>query len=139
MMWTCPKCGRSFKNSNQDHYCGKAPETIDEYIAAQDEAIQDQLRNVRDAIRDELPDATEKISWSMPTWWQGRNVIHFAAQKKHIGLYPGPEAVEQFAKKLEERGLKYSKGSIQIPYSDNLPFDLISAIAAWCRDTGNHA
>ena len=86
-MWTCPKCGRSFKNSNQDHYCGKAPETIDEYIAAQDEAIQDQLRNVRDAIRDELPDATEKISWSMPTWWQGRNIIHFAAQKKHIGLH----------------------------------------------------
>lgn len=138
-MWTCPKCGRSFKNTNQDHYCGKAPETIDEYIFAQDEAIWDQLQNVREAIRDELPDATEKISWSMPTWWQGRNIIHFAAQKKHIGLYPGPEAVEQFAEKLEERGLKYSKGSIQIPYSDNLPLDLISAIAAWCRDTGNHA
>lgn len=52
---------------------------------------------------------------------------------------PGPEAVEQFVEKLDEFGLKYSKGSIQIPYSDNLPIDLISAIAAWCRDTGNHA
>ena len=65
--------------------------------------------------------------------------IHFAAAKKHIGLYSGPEAVEQFADKLEEAGCKYSKGSIQIPYSDELPLDLISAIAAWCRDTGNHA
>ena len=46
---------------------------------------------------------------------------------------------EQFAEKLDEFGFKYSKGSIQIPYSDNLPIDLISAIAAWCRDTGNHA
>jgi uncharacterized protein YdhG (YjbR/CyaY superfamily) len=74
----------------------------------------------------------------MPTYWKGHNIIHFAAAKKHIGLYPGPEAVERFADKLEEAGCKYSKGSIQIPYSDELPLDLISAIAAWCRDAGNH-
>lgn len=138
-MWKCPKCGRSFKKENQSHYCGKAPETIDEYIQAQDEGIREQLESVRKAICDELPDATEKISWSMPTWWQGHNIIHFAAQKKHIGLYPGPEAVEQFADKLDERGFKYSKGSIQIPYSGDLPLDLIRKIAAWCRETGNHA
>ena len=137
-MWKCPKCGRSFKREEQSHYCGKAPATIDEYINSQDEVIRDQLQCVREAIRDELPNATEKISWSMPTYWQGHNIIHFAAQKKHIGLYPGPEAVERFADKLEEAGCKYSKGSIQIPYSDELPLDLISAIAAWCRDTGTH-
>ena len=138
-MWKCPKCGRSFKREEQSHYCGKAPATIDEYINSQDEVIRDQLQCVREAIRDELPNATEKISWSMPTYWQGHNIIHFAAQKKHIGLYPGPEAVERFADKLEEAGCKYSKGSIQIPYSDELPLDLISAIAAWCRETGKHA
>ena len=138
-MWKCSKCGRSFKNENQSHYCGPAPKTIDEYIQAQDEGIRDQLLGVREAIRDELPHATEKISWSMPTYWQGHNIIHFAAAKKHIGLYPGPVAVEQFADMLEEAGCKYSKGSIQIPYSDELPLSLISAIAAWCRDTGNHA
>ena len=75
----------------------------------------------------------------MPTWWQGHNIIHFAAQKKHIGLYPGPEAVVQFAEKLDQAGYKYSKGSIQIPYSDDLPLNLIAEIASWCRDTGNHA
>ena len=32
-MWTCPKCGRAFKRQEQSHYCGKAPETVDEYIA----------------------------------------------------------------------------------------------------------
>ena len=138
-MWKCPKCGRSFKNENQSHYCGKTPETIDEYILSQDEAIRDQLRSVRETIHKELPDATEKISWSMPTWWQRHNIIHFAANKKHIGLYPGPEAVVQFAEKLDQAGCKHSKGSIQIPYSDDLPLDLISEIAGWCRDTGNHA
>ena len=138
-MWKCPKCGRSFKNTNQDHYCGKAPETVDEYILSQDEDIREMLQRVRSAIRDQLPDATEKISWSMPTYWKGHNIIHFAAFKKHIGLYPGPEAVEQFADLLDKAGCTYSKGSIRIPCSDELPLELIAEIAVWCRNTGNHA
>ena len=138
-MWKCPKCGLAFKKENQSHACGKAPETIDEYILAQDESIRDQLQRVRLVISKELPEATEKISWSMPTWWQGHNIIHFGAQKKHIGLYPGPEAVAFFTEKLEQAGCKYSKGSVQIPYSRDLPLELIAEIADWCRDTGNHA
>ena len=34
-MWTCPKCGREFKRTNQGHYCGKSPENRDEYIELQ--------------------------------------------------------------------------------------------------------
>ena len=75
----------------------------------------------------------------MPTYWKGHNIIHFAAQKKHIGLYPGPEAVDHFSEKLDQAGLKYSKGSIQIPYSDKIPLELIAEIAEWCLETGNHA
>ena len=138
-MWKCPKCGRSFKNGNQSHYCGKAPETVDEYILAQDEGIRDRLHGVRQALRSALPEATEKISWSMPTYWKGTNILHFAASKNHIGLYPGPEAVEQFAEKLDRAGCTYGKGSIRIPHTRELPLPLIAEIAAWCRDTGNHA
>ena len=138
-MWKCPKCGRTFKNENQSHYCGKAPQTVEEYILAQDEGIRTNLQSVREVLRGRLPEATEKISWSMPTYWKDYNMIHFAAQKKHIGLYPGPEAVAHFSEKLEKAGLKYNKGSIQIPYADVLPLDLIAEIADWCRETGNHA
>ncbi len=138
-MWKCTKCGRSFQNRNQDHYCGKAPETVDEYILAQSEAVREKLQSVRSILKKELPDAAEKIAWSMPTYWKGHNIIHFAASKKHIGLYPGPEAVEAFAEKLDEVGCTYSKGSIRIPYSDELPLSLIAEIAAWCRDTDSHA
>ena len=100
MKWKCPKCGREFAKQNQDHYCIK-PQNVDEYIAAQDEAVQPKLREIREILRSELPDALEKISWSMPTYWKGRNLIHFAASKKHIGLYPGDEAVAVFADELE--------------------------------------
>lgn len=66
----------------------------------------------------------------MPTYWKGRNLIHFAASKKHLGLYPGGEATEVFAEKL--RDFDVSKGTIRLPWIDPLPEDLIREIAAWC-------
>ena len=138
MKWKCPKCGREFSRQSQDHYCIK-PRSVDEYIAAQDETIQPKLNEIRTVLRSALPDAEERISWSMPTYRKDHNIIHFAAQKKHIGLYPGPEAVAYFSGRLDQAGLLYSKGSIQIPYSDDLPLELIAEIADWCRSTGNHA
>lgn len=131
-MWKCPKCGRTFKNMNQDHYCGEAPANIEEYIKRQPEQAQIYLQQINKAIRSAIPDAKEKISWSMPTYWKKRNLIQFAAFKKHIGLYPGPEAVEAFADRLCE--YKTSKGAIQFPYEKPLPLELIAEIAKWCEE-----
>ena len=104
----------------------------DEYIMNQPAGIQVLLLNVRQAIRAALPDATEKISYQMPTFWQGRNLIHFAAQKNHLGIYPGTEAMEHFAPRLTE--YKTSKVAIQFPYKTfgAEQITLISEIAAWC-------
>ena len=135
-MWKCPECGREFKNTNQEHFCGEPPKTIDEYIASQPEAIQPMLNKVRETIRSVLPDAEERISWSMPTYWNKHNIIHFAGFKKHVGIYPGEEAVEFFKEKLTE--YKTSKGAIQLPYNKPMPFELIAEIAKWCYETNNH-
>ena len=130
-MWKCPKCGREFSRQGQSHYCEK-PKTIDEYIAAQDEAVRPKLNEVRAILRSALPDAQERISWSMPTYWKGQNLIHFAASKKHIGLYPGGEATTVYAEELA--GIDVSKGTIRLPYDKELPADLIKKIAVWCRE-----
>ena len=129
-LWKCPKCGRTFKNRNQDHYCGEAPKTIEEYISRQPEQARDYLRKMNEVIKAALPDAVEKISWIMPTYWKKYNLIQFAAFKKHVGLYPGPQAVEAFADRLA--GYKTSKGAIQFPYDRALPLELIREIAQWC-------
>ena len=129
MTWKCPKCGREFSRKDQSHYCGK-PLTIDEYIDAQDEAVRPKLREIRAVLQTALPDAQERMSWSMPTYWKGRNIIHFAASKKHLGLYPGGEATTQFAEELA--GYDVSKGTIRLPYDKELPAELIARIAKWC-------
>jgi len=55
-MWKCPKCGREFKNTNQDHFCGEPPKTIDAYISEQPDSIQPLLHQVRSTIHTALPD-----------------------------------------------------------------------------------
>lgn len=130
-MWKCPKCGRDFKNIDQHHFCGKI-ETIDQYIYEQAEELQPMLQKIRETIHEAAPEAEERMSWQMPTFWQGENLIHFAAFKKHIGIYPGGEATNFFADKLTE--YKTSKGSIQLPLNKPIPYDLITEITRWRVD-----
>ncbi len=128
-MWKCPKCGRSFSREGQAHYCGRI-ETVDQYIEEQDESVRAYLNEVRRIIRSAIPEAQEKISWSMPTYRKGRDIIHFAAAKKHLGLYPGGEATAVFAGELADYDV--SRGTIRLPYTKPLPKDLIAKIAVWC-------
>lgn len=135
-LWACPKCGRTFRNREQSHYCGEKPKSVDEYIAAQDEDKRADLFLMRDTLRAALPDAEERISWSMPTYWQGHNILHFAASKKHIGFYTGSEAVAEFREMLTDYST--DKGTIRIPYG-HIDTALITEIARWCLETGHHA
>ncbi len=127
-MWQCPKCKRGFRSDNQQHYCGEI-DTIDQYISEQAVEVQPLLEKIRDTIRAAAPNAVEKMSWQMPTFWQDENLIHFAAFKKHIGIYPGGEATSVFADKLTE--YKTAKGTIQLPLSQPMPYDLIGDITRW--------
>lgn len=131
MKWKCPKCGREFAKQDQQHFCVKA-KTVDEYIELQAENVQSKLREIRAILQAAIPEAEECISWSMPTYRKGRNIIHFAASKKHIGLYPGGEATTVFADELS--GYNVSKGTIRLPYDKELPVDLITRIAMWCYE-----
>lgn len=105
-------------------------QTVDEYFSALSPEVRMKLAKVRQALRDALPDSQERISWGMPTFWKKHNLIHYAAMKKHIGIYPGSEAIETFSAELKP--FEVSKGAICIPYSMELPLDLIARIGKWC-------
>jgi uncharacterized protein YdhG (YjbR/CyaY superfamily) len=107
---------------------------IGDYISAQPEVVQPLLKSVLQTLRKALPTATEKISWQMPTFRKGQNLIHFAAQKHHLGVYPGAGAMEHFAPRLSE--YKTSKGAVQFPYKTfgDAELALIAEIAAWCGE-----
>jgi len=125
-MWQCPNCGRDFKNTNQSHACNNKPSTIDEYISAQSEKLRPLLEKIRKIIKKAAPASTEKISYNMPTFWQGQNLIHFAVFKNHIGIYPGDLSSIPFEKELS--GYKTTKGAIQFPLDKPIDYNLIAEI-----------
>jgi uncharacterized protein YdhG (YjbR/CyaY superfamily) len=103
--------------------------SIDEYIAAFPEAIQKILIELRATIKAAAPDAEEKISYGMPTFAQHENLVHFAAQKNHIGFYPTPTGIRAFEQELAD--YESSKGAVQFPIDMPLPLNLITRIVEY--------
>jgi uncharacterized protein YdhG (YjbR/CyaY superfamily) len=102
------------------------PGSIDEYIAGFPPHVQDLLQQIRRTIREIIPDATEKISYGVPTFARHGNVVHFGGFAKHVSLYPAPRGNEHFREALSRyRG---GKGTVQFPLGEPLPVDLIGDI-----------
>jgi uncharacterized protein YdhG (YjbR/CyaY superfamily) len=101
-------------------------ESIDAYIASAPKNTRALLKEMRKTIRDAAPEAVEKLSYQMPTFWLNGNLVHFAAYTGHIGFYPAPSGISRFSKQLA--GFKGAKGSVQFPLDQPLPLNLIAEI-----------
>ncbi|KUP25972.1 DUF1801 domain-containing protein [Paenibacillus sp. DMB5] len=101
-------------------------ENIDDYIGQAAPEVRELLEEIRKVIHEAAPEATEKISYQMPTFDLHGNLVHFAAFKKHIGFYPAPRGIEAFKDELSV--YKGAKGSVQFPLDQPMPYDLISRI-----------
>jgi len=103
---------------------------MDEYIGDFPEEVQIILEKMRQTIREAAPEAVEAISYQMPTFkLNGRNLVHFAAFKNHIGFYPIPSGIEAFKKELSL--YKQGKGSVQFPMDKLIPYDLVKKIVKY--------
>ena len=104
----------------------KAPKSIDEYIAGFPADVRAILEEVRATIREAAPQAEETIKYQMPTFTLEGNLVHFAAFKKHIGLYPAPTGIDEFRNELS--AYEGGKGSVRFPLDRPIPFDLVGSI-----------
>ncbi len=101
--------------------------TIDEYIKTFPTDVQSILEKMRQTIKKAAPEAVEAISYQIPTFkLNGKNLVHFAAYKNHIGFYPTSSGIEAFKKELSS--YKGAKGSVQFPIEDQIPYDLVIKI-----------
>lgn len=105
-------------------------ETIDEYIKTFPKEVQRVLEEMRRTVKEAAPEAVEAISYQMPTFkLNGKNLVHFAAFKNHIGFYPIPSGIEAFHQELSR--YKQGKGSVQFPLDRPLPYELVKEIVAF--------
>ena len=104
----------------------KQADNIDSFIADFPSEVQTVLQELRALIHREAPGCTETISYGIPTFVLNGNLVHFSAYKSHIGFYPGSSGIAQFTDRLQQ--YKLSKGTVQFPLGQPLPYDLIAEI-----------
>ena len=104
----------------------KKYQSVDEYISDFPEEKASILSNIRHLIKKTAPLATECISYNMPAFKMKKVLVYFAAFKNHIGFYALPSGNEAFREEL--KNYKTGKGSIQFPFSQPIPYDLIQKI-----------
>ena len=104
--------------------------SIDEYISEFPAETQQVLKEMRALIRAAAPDATETISYAIPTFdMNGQHLVHFAGFERHIGFYPTGRGVEAFKEELKP--YKSGKGSVRLPLGQPIPTDLIRRIVQY--------
>src|SRR3989339_875840 len=102
-------------------------QTITDYISKFPKDVQIILNKIKITIKKSIPKPEEKICYGIPTFdMNGKHLVHFAAFKKHIGFFPTPSGIDKFKKELSD--YKTSKGAIQFPLDNPIPFDLIEKI-----------
>lgn len=103
---------------------------IDEYIKRFPIATEKKLVQMRELIKKNAPSAVEDIKYGIPTFiLDGKNLVHFAAYKNHIGFYPTTSPMVFFKKELTQ--YKQGRGSVQFPFEKPMPLNLIREIVSF--------
>lgn len=64
------------------------PREVDGVIAAAEPRARSVLRRIRALVRKAAPEAQEVISYGMPSFRGRRIIIHYAAFRDHVGIFP---------------------------------------------------
>jgi len=103
----------------------ETPRTIDEYISGFPAEVAQVLTRIRQTVRSVAPDAIEKISYGMPTFWLRKDILHFGAFKEHVGIYPPVRDADLADRIAPYRG---EKGNLRLPLDQPIPYQLIADI-----------
>lgn len=97
--------------------------TVDEHIALHPPTTQRLLQGIRVRFAQMLPEATECISYGIPTLkYRKRNIIHYAGYPHHIGIYPGSQVISELAAELT--AFQCAKGTVQLPLTEPFAYDV---------------
>jgi uncharacterized protein YdhG (YjbR/CyaY superfamily) len=104
---------------------------VDEFVAAAPPDVQPGLTAVRAQLEALLPDAGVRISYGVPIYEVGRQVVGFGYSKSHVSLYlMSPPLVRELAPQAKAAGARASGGTIGVPHGQPFPQDLLELVVA---------
>jgi len=102
-------------------------EEVEAFLQNVDAVQRVQLQRVREVIQKHCPEATECISYAMPSFkYKGKYLISYCGFKNHMSVFPGAEAIATLGQRLE--GYKIAKGTVQFTVEKPLTDELITAL-----------
>ncbi|MGD0161882.1 MAG: DUF1801 domain-containing protein [Candidatus Sulfotelmatobacter sp.] len=105
----------------------KVPQTVDQYLARVPDPARTTLNKVRAVIRSVAPaEATEGISYGIPTFKYKGMLASFAAFSDHCSLFPGAGPTIEFKNELKD--FQTSKGTIRFAPDKPLPATLLKKL-----------
>ncbi len=106
-----------------------AQATVDAYLEALPDDVRVRMTEIRRLVRSVVPDVAETISYQMPTFsLDGRPLVHVAAWRRHIGLYPLPPLDDALERDVAPyRG---AKDTMRLPHTEPLPAALVQRVVA---------
>ncbi|MFZ0306869.1 MAG: DUF1801 domain-containing protein [Candidatus Sulfotelmatobacter sp.] len=105
----------------------KVPQTVDQYLAGVPDSARTTLNKVRAVIRSVAPaEATEGISYGIPTFKYKGMLASFAAFSDHCSLFPGAGPTIEFKNELKD--FQTSKGTIRFAPDKPLPATLLKKL-----------
>lgn len=104
------------------------PSNVDEYIAVAPKQAQEKLHELRSILKEVVPNAKEAIKWGQPVMEEKRILFAYSAHKTHLNFMPTRSTVDVFREELT--GYTTGKDTIQLPYNQPLPKELLVKIAS---------
>jgi uncharacterized protein YdhG (YjbR/CyaY superfamily) len=103
--------------------------SVEDYLGSLPEQARSVMDELRRTIRAVVPDVGEKISYSMPTFTlDGTSLVHVAAWKNHIGLYPLPPLDGDLAQEVAPyRG---AKDAMHLPLRGPVLYELVGRVVS---------
>jgi uncharacterized protein YdhG (YjbR/CyaY superfamily) len=106
---------------------GSLPSSVEEYLARLPADVQAVLQGLRSAIRAAAPQASEVISYQIPSYKLSGALVHFAAFENHCSFYVVDKSIlSQFSSELKD--YRTSGTTIHFSVENPLPEELVERI-----------
>lgn len=104
-----------------------APEEVDAYLNALPDDIRSTLQAMRDIIRDVAPECTERVSYGIPIFRLGKDLISISAWKHHCSIHVMSTAIIE-GMKDELKEVKVSGSTLRFTPDKPLPRDVLERL-----------
>ena len=101
--------------------------SVEQYLAQQSDEVRAALEKIRRTVRSLVPDAEERISYGMPTFFAGKALLSYAERGKHCSIHPwSGTTLKAFRDDLKD--FSTSAGTVRFTPDHPIPAPLLKRI-----------